>query len=217
MKYIIGIISTMLCISLVGCGAKSDVTLPVTEDRTATETSSVSTESTLSSVESSTLESTSSLESDIPEEAMKILSDLKAKIPEDLPIRIEYDKAMTDYPNVTYYDFYEYYDDIKIDQCIRYSNPPTLVDHSDGYVFGDIIIDNIDNKNDIKFSTEDILEKYSQNAKYKDMTYVETIYVYDKDKTTHLTYHYSIGSFEHLYVSPITGEIVGSRSDVIID
>lgn len=212
MKYVIGIVSTILCISLVGCGAKSDVTLPVTEDRTATE----STVSTSSNAESSTLESTTSVESDIPEEAMKILSDLRTKIPKDLPIRIEYDKAMTDYPNVTYYDFYEYYDDIKIDQCIRYSNPPTLVDHSDGYVFGDIITDNIDNKNDIKFSTDDILEQYSQNDKYKNMTYVETIYIYDKDKTTRLAYHYSIGSFEHVYISPITGEIVGSHSDVII-
>lgn len=217
MKYTIGILSAILCISLVGCGAKSDVTLPVTEDRTATETSTVSAESTSSSAESSTLESTSSLDSDIPEEAMKILSDLKAKIPEDLPIQIEYDKAMTNYPDVTYYDFYEYYDGIKIDQCIRYSNPPTLIDHSDGYVFGDIIIDNIDNKNDIKFSIDDILKQYSRDAKYKDMTYVETIYVYDEDKTTHLTYHYSIGSFEHLYASPITGKIVGSRSDIIID
>lgn len=212
MKYLIGIVSTILFISLVGCGAKSDVTLPVTEDRTATE----STVSTSSNAESSTLESTTSVESDIPEEAMKILSDLRTKIPKDLPIRIEYNKAIANHSDVTYYDFYEYYDDIKIDQCIRYSNRPVLVDHSDGYVFGDIITDNIDNKNDIKFSTDDILEQYSQNDKYKDMTYVETIYIYDKDKTTRLAYHYNIGSFEHVYISPITGEIIGSRSDVII-
>ena len=152
----------------------------------------------------------------VPERAKEILEDLKTKLPNS-SFEIKYKESFSN-GETTYYDFYEYYNGILIDQCIRYSNPAMLHDHEDGYVFGEIIIDISETEKDIRCTTDGIAEKYIADKGCKGINYNDTIYLL-KDGKCRLAYHFTLeeNPFEHIYISPITNEVLGTSSDIIID
>lgn len=174
-------------------------------------TTTVTTTETVSQTDTST--ASSEIYEYAPEEARGILKELNSKLP-DSHFEVKFDSQFN-HADLTYYDFYEYYDDIRIDNCIRYCNGVVDPERTDGYVFGEIITDGLESKEDIKYSVKEIVEK---NPNVDETQYAETIYCMTESKGYRLAYHFKTDlDSTHIYISPITGEVVGSFSDIIID